>query len=149
MGKKNGVAQQTLKEHPKALITHCQGHSLSLSGKDVNKQCRIFSETMGTTGKVIALIKFSPKSEQILGTINENIEVFSDSDIDVFEKVSAQSKLSVTRWIVCVNAFNKVNRLYLYLRTYFCIFSIIYFSILFNISFRVWQRFFFVCSIYL
>ena len=45
MGKKSGVARQILKEQPKALITHCHGHSLSLSIKDANKQCRILSET--------------------------------------------------------------------------------------------------------
>jgi len=109
MGKKSGVARQILKEQPKALITHCHGHSLSLSIKDANKQCRILSETMGTAGEIIVLIKFSPKRERILGAINENIEVSSDGDNDVFEKVTTLSKLSVTRWTVRANAFNKVN----------------------------------------
>ena len=54
---------------------------------------------------------------------------------DVFEKVTALSKLSVTRWTVPANAFNKVNSLYSYLRTYFCIFSVIYFSIYFLLLF--------------
>ena len=88
MGKKTGVAQQILKEQPKALITHCHGHSLSLSGKDANKQCRILSETMGKAGKVIAWSSFLQKANECNGTINENMEVSSDSDSDVFEKVS-------------------------------------------------------------
>ena len=46
MGKKSGEAQQILKEQPKALLTHFHGHSLSLSIKYANKQCRILSETM-------------------------------------------------------------------------------------------------------
>ena len=85
----------------------------------------------------------------MLGVINENIEVSSDGHNDVFEKVTALSKLSVTRWTIYVNAFNKVNSLYSYLRTYFRILSVNYFSIVFNFSFRAWQQFFYVCSIYL
>ena len=111
MGKKSGVAQQILKELPKALITHCRGHSLSLSIKDANKQCRILSET---AGEIIVLIKFSQKRERMLGAINEKIEVSSDGDNDLFEKVTALSKLSVTRWTIRANAFNKVNSLYSY-----------------------------------
>ena len=75
MGKKSGVALQVLKEQSKALTTHYHDHSLSLSIKDANKEFRIFSETMGTAGEIIVLIKFSPKCEQILGVINENIEL--------------------------------------------------------------------------
>ena len=147
MGKKRGVAEQILKEQPKALITRYHGHLLSLSIKDSNKQCRILNETMGTAGKIVVLIKFFPKRERMLGEINENIEVSSDVDKYVFEKVTTLWKLSVARWTVCGNAFNKVNSLYSYLRAYFCIFPAIYFSIFFDCSFRVWQQFFFVRSI--
>ena len=128
-------------------MTHFHGHSHSLSIKDAKKQCRILSKTIGTTGKIIVLIKFSPNRERMLGAINGNIEVLSDRDNDVFEKVAALSKLSVTRWTVPAKAFNKVNSLYSYLRTYFCVFSVIFFSIFFNFSFRAWQQLFFVCSI--
>ena len=148
MGKKSEVAQQILKEQPKALITHCHGHSLSLSIKDANKQYRIIRKTIGTAGEIFLLIKFSSKREQILGAINENIEVSSDGDNEFSEKVTALSKLLVTRWTVRANASNNVNSLYSYLRTYFCIFSVIFFSIFLNFSCRVWQQFFFVCSIY-
>ena len=122
MGKKRGVAEQILKEQPKALITRYHGHLLSLSIKDSNKQCRILNETMGTAGKIVVLIKFFPKRERMLGEINENIEVSSDVDKYVFEKVTTLWKLSVARWSVCANTFNKVSSLYSYLRTYFCIF---------------------------
>ena len=149
MGKKSEVAQQILKEQPKVLITHCHGHSLSLSIKDANKQYRIIRKTIGTAGEIFLLIKFSSKREQILGAINENIEVSSDGDNEFSEKVTALSKLLVTRWTVRANASNNVNSLYSYLRTYFCIFSVIFFSIFLNFSCRVWQQFFFVCSIYL
>ena len=80
MGKKSGVAQQILKQLPKALITHCHGYLPSFSIKDANKQCQIQSKTMKTAGEIIVLIKFSPKRKWILGAINENIEVSSDGD---------------------------------------------------------------------
>ena len=131
MGKKSGVAQQILKEQPKALITHCHGHSLSLSIEDANKQCWVLGKTMGTVGKIILLIKFSPKHKQMLGAIDENIELSSDTDNGVFEKVTALSKLTV-----CANAFNNVNSLYSYLRAYFCIFSVIYFPIFLTLHFK-------------
>lgn len=81
MGKKSGVAQQILKDQPKAHVIHCHGHSLSLSIKDANKQCRILSEVIiGTVGEIITLIKFSPKRDKMLGVLNKNIEVSRDGD---------------------------------------------------------------------
>ena len=66
MGKKSGIPQQILKEQPRALITHCHVHSFSLFIKDTNKQCCILSETMGTAGEIIVLIKFSPNANECL-----------------------------------------------------------------------------------
>ena len=74
VGKKSGVVLQILKEQPKALITHCHDHWLSLYIKDTNKQCRILSKTMGTTGEIIVLIT------PMLGVINENIKLSSDGN---------------------------------------------------------------------
>ena len=62
---------------------------------------------MGTVGEITVLIKFSPKREKILGAINENIAFSSDGDGD-FEQATSLSKLSVTRWTIHANAFNKV-----------------------------------------
>ena len=68
MKKKNGVAQQILKEQP----TYCHGYSLSLSIKDAN----ILIKTMGTAGwRDHRAITLSPKREQMLGAINKSIEV--------------------------------------------------------------------------
>ena len=61
MGKNSGVTKQILKEQPKALSTHCHGHSLSLSIKDTNKQCRILNDVMETVGEITVLIKLSIK----------------------------------------------------------------------------------------
>ena len=54
-------------------------------------------------------IKFSPKRKRMLAAINENIQVSRYGDNDVFEKVTALSKLSVPRWAVRANVVNKVN----------------------------------------
>ena len=108
MGKNSGVAQQILKEQPKALSTHCHGHSLSLSIKDANKQCRILNDFMGTVGEIAVLIKFSPKQEKMHGAINENVAFSCDGDDDDFELATSLSKLSLTCWAVCANAFKKV-----------------------------------------
>ena len=90
MGKRSGVAQQILKDQPKALVTHCHGHSLSLAIKDANKLCSIL--VMGSVGEIIVLIKFSPKRERMLGTINENIEVSSENDDVVLEPGTTLAK---------------------------------------------------------
>ena len=67
---------------------------------------------MGTLGEITVLIKFSPKREKILRAINEKqstkIMRLSDGNDDDFEQASSLSKLSVARWTVRANAFNKV-----------------------------------------
>ena len=108
MGKNSGVAQQILKEQPKALSTQCHGHSLSLSIKDANKQRRILNDVMGTVREITVLIEFSPKREKMLGALNENIAFSSEGDDYDFEQVTSLSKLSMTCWTVRANAFNKV-----------------------------------------
>ena len=74
VGRKSGVATQITAIQPKALATHCHGHSVSLSVKDVTSQCKLLRDTMGTVGEMTILVKFSPKREKMLGTIKENIE---------------------------------------------------------------------------
>lgn len=56
MGKKSGVATQIKKQQPKAIETHCHGHSLSLAIKDLTSSCDILSNTMATVGEI--LIKY-------------------------------------------------------------------------------------------
>lgn len=40
-GHKSGVASQILKDEPKALYTHCYGHSLNLACSGTVKQCKL------------------------------------------------------------------------------------------------------------
>ena len=97
-----------MKDQPKALVTHCHSHSLRLAIKDANKLCSTLNEVMGSVGEIIVLIKFSPKRERMLGTINENIEVPSEND-DVLEPGTTLAKLSITRWTIRSNCYNKVH----------------------------------------
>ena len=47
LGHKSGVAKQIKAMQPKALETHCHGHTLSLSVKDMSKQCKLL-DVIGT-----------------------------------------------------------------------------------------------------
>ena len=66
LGYRNGVAKQMQDEQPKALVTHCHGHSLSLSIKDLTSQCKLLNDTMGTVGEITILVKYSPKPCKVL-----------------------------------------------------------------------------------
>ena len=74
IGKKSGVATQIQKDQPKAISTHCHGHFLSLSVKDLISSCDVLSNTMGTVEKICVLVKYSPKRVKILGSLYDIIE---------------------------------------------------------------------------
>ena len=58
---------------------------------------------MGTVGEVTVLIKFSPKRETMLGSINENIAFSSDGDDDDdFEQATSLSKQFVNSSCKCL-----------------------------------------------
>ena len=89
MGKKSGVATQIKAIQPKALATHCHGHSLNLAVKDVTQDVKILKNTMGTVGEICILVKFSPKREHMLGNIQDNIEgVENEIEVDQGKKPS-------------------------------------------------------------
>jgi hypothetical protein len=50
-GVRNGVAKQITDEEPKALFTHCYGHSLNLSAGDTIKRCHTMKVAMQTHTK--------------------------------------------------------------------------------------------------
>ena len=74
LGQKSGVVKRIQDLQPKAHVTHCHGHSLSLSVKDTTKNCKLLSNTMDAVKETVTLIKFSPKREKLLGDIKENLE---------------------------------------------------------------------------
>lgn len=105
MGKRSGVSTKILEEQPKALATHCQGHSLSLAIKALTNDCTILSETLGAVGEICVLVKYSPKREKMLGAIMDNIE----GEIEEFQLgYQKLDKLCVTRWTIRAKCFKKV-----------------------------------------
>lgn len=99
LGKRSGVAKQILDIQPKAFVTHCHCHSLSLSVKETTKESKILSNTMDTSGEIAKLIKYSPKREKKL----ESIKVTNEED-----ESKGISKLSVTRWTVRADWFQRI-----------------------------------------
>lgn len=53
LGKRSGVAKQKQECQPKAHITHCHGHCLSLSVKDATNNSKILSDTMSNTNEIV------------------------------------------------------------------------------------------------
>ena len=109
LGKTSGVAVEL----------HCHVHSLSLSVKDVTKKFKFLGDTMGTAREIIVLIKYSPKRENLLGKIKEQIECNEEVEI----KANSISKLSETRWTVHAECFKRILDNYKELMTLwkFCI----------------------------
>ena len=106
MGKRSGVSRRILDLQPKAIATHCQGHSLSLAMKSLTKDCTILRDVMGTAGEICVLVKYSPKREKMLGNLTENIEgEFEESSSSVHQKLD---KLCVTRWTIRAKCFKKI-----------------------------------------
>ena len=112
MGKKSGVATKLIVEQPKALITHCQCHSLSLAAKNLTGCSKILCDTMSTVREICVLVKYSPKRENILGRMQENFEGYFDPDTDKF---SAVEKLCPTRCTVRASYFQKIIDNYCFL----------------------------------
>ena len=107
-GQHSGVATQILAEEPKAVVTHCHGHSLSLFVKSLTSNCNILKDTMSTAGEICVLVKCSPKREKILRKIVENTE----GDLSKELWAGKISKLSTTRWTVRTTCFPKIIDIY-------------------------------------
>ena len=102
LGLKSGVARKLCDIQPKAHATHCHAHSLSLCVKDTTQRCKALSDAMDIGSEIVALVKYSPKRENLLGDIKDNIE-------QDFDKASGGlTKLSATRWTVRASCFQRI-----------------------------------------
>ena len=70
-GKNKGVATQIQNIEPRALYTHCYGHTLNLACQDSVKNCILMKDTLDTVQDITKLIKKSPRRNRIF----ENIQV--------------------------------------------------------------------------
>ena len=90
-GIKSGVAERIRKIEPRAIFTHCYGHSLSLAASDMVKQVKLLKDSLGVTHEITKLIKYSPRREEIFQRLKENLSSYSKTGIRI---------LSLTRWTV-------------------------------------------------
>ena len=72
-GSKTGVASQILSVEPRALYTHCYGHSLNLAVCDTIKNRKIARDALDTTFEVSKLIKFSPKRHVLFEQLKKEL----------------------------------------------------------------------------
>ena len=104
MGKQSGVAAAIIKLESKALATHCRCHSLNLSVKSATEQCQLLSDTQDTVREICILVKYSPKREKLLGSIQGNIErEYQTTTLD---------KLCPTKWTVRAGCYRKIVTFY-------------------------------------
>ena len=70
-GTRNGVSTQILKEEPRAVYTHCCGHSLNLACNDTIKQCKVMKDALEITQKIAKLVKRSPQRDLLLHRLKD------------------------------------------------------------------------------
>ena len=104
LGKKSGVATRIQNTQPKAFPTHCHCHSLSLSVKDTTKESKLLSGLMDVSREIVQLIKYSPKRENLLGVVKENMEEDEAEDVNN----PGLAKFSATRWTVRATCFRRI-----------------------------------------
>ena len=73
-GEKSGLKTRVLQLNDKALYVHCFGHSLNLAVQDCIKSIPEVQDLLDKTYELTKLIKYSPKREQILHTIKEEVK---------------------------------------------------------------------------
>ena len=66
-------------------------------------------DVMGTVTEIISLVKYSPKRENLLGSINGLIHFESLHTDDEIEVAPTLDKLSTTRWTVRGNTYKNIE----------------------------------------
>ena len=61
-GARSGVATRICEEEPRALYTHCYGHSINLAASDAIKRTKVMKHAMETAHEITKLVKYSPPS---------------------------------------------------------------------------------------
>lgn len=70
-GAKSGVAKRIQDEEPRAVLTHCYGHAISLAICDVLKHSKPIKHALEVTHEITNLIKYSPRRESIFKQVKE------------------------------------------------------------------------------
>ena len=72
-GHRSGVATQISSDEPRALFTHCYGHSLNLAMCDTIKGTKLMRDVMDVTYEISKLIKYSPKRNAQFNCLKDQI----------------------------------------------------------------------------
>ena len=97
-GLRSGVAKQIQDVEPRAVYTHCYGHSLNLACADTIKTCKLLKDALDTTHEITKLIKKSPRRNAIFDRIRG--EMASDAP--------GIRVLCPTRWTVRAEALQSI-----------------------------------------
>jgi len=101
-GIRSGVAKRILDEEPRAVYTHCYGHSINLAMNDSIKSSKPVKNSLEVTHEITKLIKYSPRREGIFEDLKDK------HDISVGYHTPGVRVLCPTRWTVCANALASV-----------------------------------------
>ena len=105
-GIRNGGATQICKEEPRAVYTHCYGHSLNLAAADAIKQSKVMKSALATTHEVTKLIKYSPCRDAL----------FQNLKSELTPDAPAIHVLCPTRWTVRANSLASILSNYIVLQ---------------------------------
>lgn len=110
-GAKSGVAVRLSTAEPRAIYTHCYGHSLNLACSDTIRRCKLMQDALDTTHEITKLIKKSAR-EAIFRRLKEEM----GSDCPGFESYALpdgmfEVKLSRTSSIItaCFWHFGRIR----------------------------------------
>ena len=98
-GSKSGVAKRISDLEPRAVYTHCYGHSLNLAASDTLKESKLMKDALDTTYEITKLIKYSPRRDDIFRKLKEDMPSSSTPGIRI---------LCPTRWTVKANSLASI-----------------------------------------
>ena len=78
-GARSGVAKRILDEEPRAVYTHCYGHSINLAASDAVKQTKVMRDALDMTHEITKLIKYSPRREGVFRDLKQGSEMSAGS----------------------------------------------------------------------
>ena len=101
-GTRTGVAKRITDEEPRAVFTHCYGHSLNLAASDTVKKSKLMKDALDTTHEITKLIKFSPRRDAIFHALKAENELASNSH------TAGVRVLCPTRWTVRADSLSSI-----------------------------------------
>ena len=78
---------------------------VKLKRQDITRSCKVLSDTMDTSKEIVTLIKYSPKRENMLGRIKDNLE---GETTDEQVPVAGIVRFCPTRWTVRATCYKLI-----------------------------------------